>query len=638
MSTNTKTSKNSLKLSSALKRIARNERGNTMMMFAAAATVVVIAGGGAVDISRRSLAKEELAAAVDAGALAACRAWQVSSNTTDADKVKASQTDTAKKYIAANFDEGRYDMDLPAINVTFPAVVAGTSTAGAFVDQIKVQVTATAQVPTTMMKAVGFDGLTITAKSECSRAQGGIELTMALDNTGSMSNYIGSVRKIDSLRNATNKMIDLLYGNQETSNLIRVNIIPYAMAVNIGRQVLDFDDSSTADDTANMDFSGAPAGYQSKSNLTAFDPKNPSSLNNASNSNWYGCVLERGTNDNIGLNSSGTAKTLDKNADLPTDAFDVNDTPANTVDTVTGKNSGKWKPFIQMYNAGATRPSHSGYVPVTTSSFDFYSTDFQLGTVRGTSNNGNDINRGGCPAPTVTWKDGLTKSQLKSLVSSTNYMRPANNTYSDIGMAWALRLMSPSAPFLSPVQYADRYASDTSNPFMGWVKGILMMTDGEIYTTPPLDTGNYGVVGGYFSTSADAVSYTGYGFAQVGNRVIGYNQNLPATYSEYYAALYTDSETTINNRLINAHEQRLLSTCKAARKPASWDVPSNPFRDNDAIRVYTVFFGATTSAKAQIYKDCAGKDGFFVNATSDAELNNAFSNIASDLQNLRLSL
>jgi hypothetical protein len=78
--------------------------------------------------------------------------------------------------------------------------------------------------------------------------------------------------------------------------------------------------------------------------------------------------------------------------------------------------------------------------------------------------------------------------------------------------------------------------------------------------------------------------------------------------------------------------------CKQARKPVGWDVPTNLHKDADAVRVYTVFFGSTSSSKAQIYRDCAGKDGFFINATNDSELNNAFSNIASDLQNLRLSL
>ncbi len=645
MTTRTKTTKSALKLSSALKRFAKNERGNTLMMFGAAASVVVATGGAAVDISRRALAKEELAAAVDSGALAACRAWKVSSTTAEANAVKTEQEAQATKFMAANFDETRYSMELPVTTVTYPSTSGpGNSVAGQFRDQIKVKVESTGYVPTTLMKVAGVNSLRITAKSECSRAQGGVELTMALDNTGSMADPIGGTTKIVSLRSATSKMIELLYGNQETSNLVRINIIPYAMAVNIGRQVLDFDDATTADDNANMDFTGAPSGYQSKSDLTSFDPKSPSTLNNASNSKWYGCVIERETSENLGLNADGSAKTLDKNLGFSgsgynyNDAFDIRDYPSNTVEPTTGKNSGKWKPMIQAYNAGQVRPSHSGYAPASTSGFDPYSTDLTLSnsvqesvTLSGSSN---DRSRGGCPAPTVTWKDGLTKTQLKALVASTDYMRPANNTYSSIGMAWAVRLMSPQAPMMSQIQYLDRYSTDTSNNYMGWVKGILLMTDGEIVTSPPIETAEAYWSRG--SSSTTQVNYNGYGFQQVGNKVKGYNQTLPNSYTSYYDLTLANS--SIKDRMIVTHEQRMLMACLQARKPLGWDLSTNPYKDNDAIRVYTVFFGSVDSSKAQIYKDCSGKDGFFVNATNDAELNNAFSNIASDLQNLRLSL
>jgi Flp pilus assembly protein TadG len=612
--------KRSLKLSSALKRIVTNERGNTLMMFGAAAGVVVMTGGAAVDISRRALAKEELAAAVDAGVLAACRAWKVSTNATDSAAVKTEQEDQAKKFMAANFDEARYSMALPVPVITYPTTAtASSSGAGSFRDQITVKMTVEGNVPTTLMQTIGLSSLKIKAVSECSRSQGGVELSMALDNTGSMNDTIGGTKKIVSLRSATGKMIDLLYGNQDTSPLVRINIIPYAMAVNVGRQLLDFDDTSTADDFVNMDFTGAPSGFQSKSNLFAFNPKSATVTNPSDQSKWYGCVIERDTNDNIALNSNGTSKALDKDADTPSDAFDVRDFPANTIDATTGKNSGKWKPMIQAYNAGTTRPSHSGY------SLSGSPAKYNLGTVTGSVNGGNDVNRGGCPAPTVTWKDGLTKTELKTLVANTNYMRPANNTYSDLGMGWALRFMSPEAPLKSDIQYLDRYSADTANPFLGWVKGILLMTDGEIVTTKPIDAADDTDTG-----------YTGYGFRQVGSRIMGYNQALPSQFSTLGAL---DAESNIiNNRLIVAHEQRMLMACKAARQPAGWNVSTNPNKDNDAIRVYTVFFGSTTGSKAQIYRNCAGKDGFFINATNDAELNNAFSNIASDLQNLRLSL
>ncbi len=622
MTTQISTTKSALKLSSALQRLGANERGNTMLMFAGAISIITMMGGAAVDISRRSLAKEELAAAVDSGALAACRAWKVSSNNTQAAAVKTEQERTARKFIEANFDQDRYGATLPAITVSYPEATGTSSTAGQFRDQIKVLVTASGSVPTTLMKVIGVNELKISTKSECSRAQGGVELTMVLDNTGSMGSSLNGTVKMTALRSATNKMIELLYGNQETSNLVRVNIVPYSIAVNIGRQLLDFDDPSTNDDNVNIDFTGAPSGYTGKSSLASWNPASPSS-SSINDNQWYGCVVERDTNDSIGLNSDGSKKALDKNADVPADAFDVRDYAANTLDTNIGKNSGRWKPYIQKYNTGNTRENHPGYVKNSSGVFN-------IGMVQGSDNSTNNNGRGGCPAPVVTYQDGLTKSQLKSLISSTNYMKANDNTYTDIGMSWAVKLMSPAQPLASAVQYADRYSTDTANPFMGWVKGIVVMTDGVITVTPPIDAGddfNYPI--------------SGYGFRQTntsGNKIKGYNQTLPGSYSSG-SALSTDASTIASN-LVNAHEQRLLMACKQARKPVGWDVASNPYRDNDAIRVYSVFFGTSSelSSKGQIYKDCAGKDGFFINAQSEAELNNAFSNIAADLQNLRLSL
>ncbi len=622
MKTQISATKSALKLSSALKRLGADQRGNTMLMFAGAISIITMTGGAAIDISRRALAKEELAAAVDSGALAACRAWKVSSNNTQAETVKTEQERTARKFIEANFDQTRYDTALPTITVTYPETTGTSSAAGQFRDQIKVLVTATGTVPTTLMKVIGINELKISTKSECSRAQGGVELTMVLDNTGSMASSLNGTVKMTALRNATNKMIELLYGNQETSNLVRVNIVPYSIAVNVGRQLLDFDDPSTNDDNVNIDFTGAPSGYASKTTLSPWNPASPSSTS-INDNQWYGCVIERETNDSIGLNSDGSKKALDKNADTPADAFDIRDYAANTIDTNIGINSGKWKPYIQKYNTGNTRGNHAGYVQNGSGAF-------VAGTVQGSDNSANNSGRGGCPAPVVTYQDGLTKSQLKSLISSTNYMKANDNTYTDIGMSWAVKLMSPAQPLASQVQYADRYSTDTANPFMGWVKGIVVMTDGVITVTPPIDAG-------------DDLNYpiTGYGFRQTntsGNKIKGYNQTLPSSYSNY--SNLTNAANTIADRLINAHEQRLLMACKQARKPVGWDVASNPYRDNDAVRVYSVFFGTSNelSSKGQIYKDCAGKDGFFINAQSEAELNNAFSNIAADLQNLRLSL
>lgn len=603
-----KNAKHNLSLTSALSRMRTDERGNAIILVGFAMGIVVMSAGAAIDVGRRSLGKEELASAVDTAALAACRAWKLTNNATQLENVKTAQRAEAQKYVSANFNHERFNATEPLVEVTFPAVT-NSNTPGSFQDMIKVKVTASATVPTTLLQVAGTDSLGISAVSECSRAQGGIELTMVLDTTGSMSGNINGKSKIQSLRDATGKMLDLLYGSADTSNLVRINVIPYSVSVNVGR-LLNANDLETNPDDPSYNFAA----------LQSFDPLNATNTS-VSNSKWYGCILERETRNDIGLTASGDAAVLNKNLDHPTDAFDVRDIPVNTVDTITGKNSGRWKPFIQKYNTGQNRPQHTQYKKVGSS----YTREQNSGTYGGNGNR----NRGGCSAPAVHYSQGLTKTNLKTLLADSDYMIPDGNTYSDVGMAWGVRMMSPQEPFSSPINYSDRYSTDTSNPYSGWVKGILMMTDGIIVASDPLqlNTGD----------PSDRSLMTAYGFTQAGNSIKDYNQAMPTSGS---ASTIEDLNNNISYKLRTAHEQRLLMSCKQARKPAGWDVPSNPNRENDAIRVYTIFFGSATelTSKAQIYKDCAGADGFFVNAQDDTQLNSAFSQIASDLQNLRLSL
>jgi Flp pilus assembly protein TadG len=605
-------SKRSLRQSSALTRLYTSDRGNVTVLLGFAMGIMIMSAGAAIDIGRHSMAKEELATAVDTAALAACRAWQLSNTTAGATTVKTAQTNEAQKYISANFNNARYGANDPTVNVSFPVVPAANSQSGQFTDQIKVKVTASTYVPTTLLKVVGTKELPISATSECARAQGGIELTMVLDTTGSMGSSLGGSSKISALRNATAKMLDLLYGASDSSPLVRVNIIPYAVSVNVGRLL----------NAADIESDTNEPGY-TQANMESFSATSPPS-SDVDNNKWYGCITERETNNTIGLDGSGNALTPDKTLDVPWDAFDMADVPANTTVTSSGgvtKQTGKWKPFIQKYNEGSTRPTHSMYNLNALN-------NYVLGTGNGSSGNASK-NRGYCSAPAVMYTQGLTHAQLKSLVLNTNYMIPDGNTYSDVGMAWAVRMMSPGEPFPSPVQYADRYSTDNSNQYAGWVKGILMMTDGVINASTPLER-------------SDQLSLmTAYGFNQRavtgGTMVKEYNQLLPTSGSNN---TIDNLNNNIHDKLNTAHEQRLLMACKQARKPLGWDVAANPDRENDAIRVYTVFFASASelAAKAQLYKDCAGKDGFFINAQNETELNSAFSQIASDLQNLRLSL
>jgi Flp pilus assembly protein TadG len=603
------TSKRTLTGSSALSRLARNERGGTLIMFAAALGLVVTTAGAAVDIGRRSLAQEELASAVDAAALAACRAFRIDRPLATMQEI---QTEEATAYLNANFNWARYDLTPQNPVVTFPTNTSVQNSTQQIQSTVKTRIQSTVELPTKFLGFIGFDNFVVRSVSECTRSQGGIELTMVLDTTGSMDSNLAGVKKITSLRRATVNMINLLFNSQETSNFIRVNILPYSQTVNVGRLIPAAQLETNPNDTSYV----------------------------ASNTNWLGCILERPTVGTIGFNSSGNSITnyTDANADAPALAWDLRDVPGGVLDPLTSQIAPKWQPYLEYLNKGSVTRNENAYY-WRNSRWELTATMGAGGSpVKYTLPTKLDASggRGGCPGSAEMWNGTQTRAQLANdssqtrtalvnRVNNSTWLKPGGYTYSDVGMMWGVRMMTNGAPFESAILPEDRFSLDTANPFQGWVKAILLMTDGVIDTGDPMAKGKS-------STNTwdnEASNYTAYGFRMQGNTVVGSPRILPNTMNDF-----SNVNDELYDQLINAHEHRLLVACRAARRPAGWT------REEDAIRVYTVFFGSSSevNSKRAIYTACAGRDGRFVNAQNEAELNETFSNIASDLQNLRLSL
>ncbi|MBI1180465.1 MAG: hypothetical protein GC201_07885 [Alphaproteobacteria bacterium] len=103
-------------------------------------------------------------------------------------------------------------------------------------DSKTVMVTATSQMPTTFMKLLGVDAMTVSASSTVIRNGRGVELVLVMDNTGSMRSAVGgsSTNKITAMKNAAKKLVDILYNGRETIDNFYVELVPYAAMVNIG--------------------------------------------------------------------------------------------------------------------------------------------------------------------------------------------------------------------------------------------------------------------------------------------------------------------------------------------------------------------------------------------------------------------
>lgn len=185
-------------------RFAVNCRGTTAIIFATALIPLIAAAGATIDYIRSSNVRVQLQAATDAAAMAGA--------------VSRVQTIAGRRAAA----EKSFDANIAAVNHGATVVrqaLPGTGT---------ITVTATAAVPTSFMRALNLNSVTVNATSTVASGGKKLELAIVLDTTGSM-NFDG---KLDDLKAALPTILDIVMppGNTDT----RVALIPFATYVNVG--------------------------------------------------------------------------------------------------------------------------------------------------------------------------------------------------------------------------------------------------------------------------------------------------------------------------------------------------------------------------------------------------------------------
>ena len=266
------------------------KRGNVSILFAFSLIPVVACAGMAVDVAQAYAAKTRMGYALDAATLA------VGSST----GTNAQLTQIAQNIFNANFPSGTLGAT-PTIALT----VTGST----------ISATASASIPTTLMKVVGITTVPISANSTVIRQINGLELAMVLDNTGSMvtNNNIGAVRT------SAQTLTDILFGGIAVHPYLKIALVPYSAAVNVGSIAPSL--ITTSDQYA---------------------PTNPLG--------WKGCVIERAGADGIG--DTPTVSWMRYNW-LP--AVDNNYSLTNAATVLTG----------QSYGNSATGPNLGCPTPIT---------------------------------------------------------------------------------------------------------------------------------------------------------------------------------------------------------------------------------------------------------------------------------
>ncbi|OIN86274.1 MAG: hypothetical protein AUJ12_06435 [Alphaproteobacteria bacterium CG1_02_46_17] len=232
----------------SLGRFLRDTTAATAVAFALVLPVVVGAGGMSVDLAMAQMVKKRLSHAIDAAALAAAASASTESDIT----AKVNQ------FFYQNYPSSK-------VGATYDLTVSIIG------DDIAVSVKA--DYDTSFSRLLGIDEITVAANTRVTREILGLEVAMVVDVTGSMS----SNNNIGTLKVAAKNFLDTLCKDSTCSSLVKIGIVPFSAAVNVGPYGLGKNPNGTTYDTA---FVNNPYG---------------TSFNQSQSSKWWGCVLARST-------------------------------------------------------------------------------------------------------------------------------------------------------------------------------------------------------------------------------------------------------------------------------------------------------------------------------------------------------
>ncbi|MDX2290007.1 MAG: pilus assembly protein [Hyphomicrobiaceae bacterium] len=218
-------------------RFAQNREGSVAIMFGLMVVPLLVMMGVAVDYGRVVHMKSQITIAADAASLAGGRAL-LDNRLSDAEVVALAQTYFRDNLTAADASYG---------TVGTPDITVNRETG-------EVSVDVSAIVPMTLMKLAGFTEVNLPITSATKFDQQDVELSMALDVTGSMGG-----QKIKDLKAAATDLVDILLSDTNSDNKVRIALAPYASSINVGGYAASVHQSPSASNTCAVERGGAAA-------------------------------------------------------------------------------------------------------------------------------------------------------------------------------------------------------------------------------------------------------------------------------------------------------------------------------------------------------------------------------------------
>lgn len=200
-------------LLSSAARLRRDERGTLPVIFSVAAIPALGLIGAAIEYGRSTSMAAKAQAAADAAVLAA--------------GAQAAGTQTNRQTVASNTASAYFGPMADSLNLS---IVEKDHDNDASIPAGYYQVAVSGSVPTIIAKVLGRSSMYFSATSRATTNSVSnskpLEMALALDNTGSMSNNMAD------LKSAANTLVDTVMG--AGGGAARVSVVPYVATVNPG--------------------------------------------------------------------------------------------------------------------------------------------------------------------------------------------------------------------------------------------------------------------------------------------------------------------------------------------------------------------------------------------------------------------
>lgn len=459
--------------------------------------------GLAVDGGYLYMVHSRLSYATDAAALAGGKVFRPDPND---DEVDTTTKNDVQAYLDANFPNGMFGATVQTPDVTKSA------------DNSQLKVDTAAVVPTLFMQIFGFRTVRLTASSTV-EPQGGLEVVLVLDVTGSMGNGRGS--KLASMQDGAKALLDTIF-KDAAPDAIYAGIVPFRASVNIGNSHKSW--------------------IQSSFSWSKFPSSDP----------WMGCVEARDVSK-----TGGDGLSLDLSSQTPS------------------QDKYKFVPYLYQNTAGMG-PSGNGSVPYNYTTTDwrgrktnhkgtYYFDNNWPKTKSGTYNPSGSYGTAtdavgpnlGCPQQPII---PLTndESKLEDAIDSFTTVSRGGTQVSE-GLAWGWRVISDAWQSYWGTSISDRNRA----------KAIVLLTDGnnEVVDYSSGDTGLPGSPvdsddSSNYAKYKNNTDYTAYGRLRTLNSD-GTAQStgpLGATSSSDFTDKLNDREKSLCDRLKNGADNVTIYT------------------------------------------------------------------------------